>query len=589
MIPSGRSVLTVAAGLLPCALAVLAAQNPAPTPPQFRAGVDIFEFEVSVLDRNRQPVRGLTAANFSVLENGRPQPIVGFSEVKFPEAEGPLTEAVEEVAPDVTSRRYADRRLIAIVMDDWGMPEGAASTRMVMDAKTIGKYIIDQLGSLDFAAVVLSRDTRYFPDFTNDRWKLIGAVNAMKPPEGAERGYLQMATRGHIGGPVALGDIADHLAKLPKHRKAIIYVSIGQAMRPGSVAFDRAVDAMKIAREAGIPIYPVDPSGLSIRGVGSPDGLRTLAENTGGSAAVGSNDFRPGVQQIFFENRSYYLLGFQQTGPSDGKFRKIDVRVNRPGLTAYTRAGRYAPGQPDMVKGPPLPVDEAVDAAVEALAHASERRVAIYAVVRPGALAVVAEIGASEAAATKWSGGADVEAKITRGAGEVVTRALGHIAPGTRAALLDISLKDASGQPVDASLGPFHVSVRIATPSDSLEDGVDAVDGGVLLADPLAYRAGASPRVPLRPVAEFLFSRTERIHVDFPELKPLTERRIRLLRRTGEALAVVPDLSERVDGGQAILSTDVNLSFMAGGDYVIEVFVRSGTDAERKLVAFRVR
>src|ERR1700681_354164 len=100
MIPGGRSYVTLTSCLAAAALTVLAAQDPAPPPPQFRAGVDLFEFEVSVLDRNRQPVRGLTAANFSVLENGKPQPIVGFSEVEFPESDGPLPSMSEEVAPD---------------------------------------------------------------------------------------------------------------------------------------------------------------------------------------------------------------------------------------------------------------------------------------------------------------------------------------------------------------------------------------------------------------------------------------------------------------------------------------------------------
>ena len=112
-------------------------------------------------------MRGLTVGNFSVLENGKPQPIVGFSEVAFPESDGPLPSGAEEVAPDVTGRRYADRRLWVLVMDDWGMPEGIANLQMVAEAKTIAKYIIDRLGPMDFAAVILTRDTRYFPDFTN--------------------------------------------------------------------------------------------------------------------------------------------------------------------------------------------------------------------------------------------------------------------------------------------------------------------------------------------------------------------------------------------------------------------------------------
>jgi len=318
---------------------------------------------------------------------------------------------------------------------------------------------------------------------------------------------------------------------------------------------------------------------------GGLDGLKTLAENTGGAAFVNTSDIRSGIQQIFHETRSYYLFGVQQAGPADGKFRKIEVRVNRPGLTAYTRTGHYAPGAPDMVKGPPTPYDEAVDHAVETLAKASERRASIYAVLRPGALNVVVEIGAIEAATPKWSHGADVEARITRGAGQLVAVARGRIAQTDRGLLLDVPLKDASGEPIDPSRGPFHVSAHITSDADSLEDGTDALGAGVLLGEPLVYRGGASPRVPLRPSAEFIFSRTERMHLEFPMWKPLTERKIRLLRRNGEALAVSPEMAEQ----NGALTVDLNPSFLAPSDYVIELFVRGGTEAERKLVAFRVR
>ena len=103
-------------------------QTPAPVPPpgplpQFRAGVDIFQLEVSVLNSQGQPVAGLHSADFTVMENGKPQPIVDFQEIEFPEYDGPQPESKEENAPDVTNKDFADRRLTAIVLDDWGWPQ----------------------------------------------------------------------------------------------------------------------------------------------------------------------------------------------------------------------------------------------------------------------------------------------------------------------------------------------------------------------------------------------------------------------------------------------------------------------------------
>ena len=44
----------------------------------------MVRLDVSVLDKDRRPVRNLTAADFTVLEEGEPRPIVAFSAVDVP-------------------------------------------------------------------------------------------------------------------------------------------------------------------------------------------------------------------------------------------------------------------------------------------------------------------------------------------------------------------------------------------------------------------------------------------------------------------------------------------------------------------------
>jgi hypothetical protein len=55
------------------AAVLVARQEPAPT---FRSGVELIQLDVSVLDKDRRPVQGLTAADFTVLVDGQPRPIV---------------------------------------------------------------------------------------------------------------------------------------------------------------------------------------------------------------------------------------------------------------------------------------------------------------------------------------------------------------------------------------------------------------------------------------------------------------------------------------------------------------------------------
>ena len=87
---------------------------------RFRAGVELVQLDVAVLDDKRQPVRGLTAADFTVLDNGVAAPIRAFTPVEL----APRTRSTEavwanEAPPDVVTNQVGqqDRRLVIILMD----------------------------------------------------------------------------------------------------------------------------------------------------------------------------------------------------------------------------------------------------------------------------------------------------------------------------------------------------------------------------------------------------------------------------------------------------------------------------------------
>ncbi len=61
--------------------------------------------------------------------------------------------------------------------------------------------------------------------------------------------------------------------------------------------------------------------------------LRELAEKTGGIASVNTNSLTTAFERIVQANSRYYVLGYYPpTHPRDGRFHKIEVKVNRPGL-----------------------------------------------------------------------------------------------------------------------------------------------------------------------------------------------------------------------------------------------------------------
>src|SRR6202022_2529772 len=75
----------------------------------------------------------------------------------------------------------------------------------------------------------------------------------------------------------------------------------------------------------------------------SQETLTTLSADTGGKAFLDSNDFSPAFAQIQRDSSAYYVLGFRsQNTARDGKFRKLTIKLNRPGLKLEYRAGYYA-------------------------------------------------------------------------------------------------------------------------------------------------------------------------------------------------------------------------------------------------------
>jgi hypothetical protein len=76
----------------------------------------------------------------------------------------------------------------------------------------------------------------------------------------------------------------------------------------------------------------------------SQDTLRTLAEETGGFAAVNTNDLSSAFGRIVDANSRYYVLGYYPpTQARDGRFHRIEVRAKRPGLRVSARRGYAAP------------------------------------------------------------------------------------------------------------------------------------------------------------------------------------------------------------------------------------------------------
>jgi VWFA-related protein len=388
------------------------AQNPPTQPPQgmprFSASVDLIEVDVSVLDRNRQPVRGLVPADFTILENGVRQTIAAFSEVFVPEPLSQPAAWMRTATADVQVNTAAGSRLFVLVLDDAMIPQ---TPRLVTSVKDIGRQIVERLGPADLASVVYTMDGRKAQEFTGDRARLLAAIERFTPGFGGGDLF-----EGYSVGTVR--KVAEYLAAVPQRRKALIYVSTGvaldlEALGPAQVGTfgDRGgqagrlkqemTDIFRYAQRANVNVYPIDPRGLAgfdEEPIGpnlAREYLFTLAANTGGFALANNNEFATGVTQMFRENGSYYLIGYESTDPKmDGKFRSLEVRVHRPDVVVRARTGHTpvrAEAEGDVRR--PSPLAKAISGLVPVTDMAMRVMTAPFAVAGKNEAAVAIVIG----------------------------------------------------------------------------------------------------------------------------------------------------------------------------------------------------
>ena len=197
-------------------------------------------------------------------------------------------------------------------------------------------------------------------------------------------------------------------------------------------------------------------------------------------------------------------------------------------------------------------------------------------------LAVVVELPQGSTTKMAWEKGADVQASVAGAAGDPAAEPrTARIEPGTRSALLHL--------PRPAGDGPFRVNVKVTGAGAVVNDRLDvAVRAAAVLGEPIVFRASPAAQSPLRAAADYLFWRTERVHVEWPVDGPLDRREGKVLGRDGQPLAVPVQITEREREGHAVVAADVGLSPLAPGDYVIEVTAARGGAEVRRYVPIRV-
>jgi Ca-activated chloride channel homolog len=275
---------------------------------RFRAGIDLVNLGVMVVDRRGHFVTDLTADDFEVYEDGRKQAVQVFTRG---DAETEAQNLRLGLLFDTSGSMMDDIRL--------------ARTAAVKFLNTL--HEAEDITLVDFDSEV--RVARYGQ---NDFPRLVERIRERKPD-----GWTALYD--------ALAIYLDGVHDLDGRKVLVLYTDGGDTRSAASFA-----DTLAMLRASDVTVYAVgflQNQPQSVRN-GQRMRLQQIAELTGGEAFFphSSRNLDDIYGKILEQVRAQYQLGFVPLGKGDGTWRRLEVRLSNPahrGLKVRARPGYFAP------------------------------------------------------------------------------------------------------------------------------------------------------------------------------------------------------------------------------------------------------
>jgi len=276
---------------------------------RIRSGVELVSLNVTVTEPGGKYATDLAEPDFEVYEDGAKQNLTFFSRTQQPIALALLLD---------TSASMDERMSIA--------QEAAIGF-----ARQLRKE--DQAEVVDFDSQV-----RILQAFTNDAVALEKAIR-QTTPNGSTSLYNALY--------IALKELKRVKAETTSdiRRQAIVLLSDGDDTS-SLIEFDQVLD---LAKRSETVIYSIGLRQGEIARREFKEAefvLKQLSSETGGRAyfPTDARDLQKIYQSIWDELASQYALAYSSSNPKrDGAWRRVQVRIVKPGLTARTKLGYYGP------------------------------------------------------------------------------------------------------------------------------------------------------------------------------------------------------------------------------------------------------
>ena len=276
---------------------------------RFRGGVDLVSLTVTVTEGTRY-ITNLDEHEFEVYEDGVKQPLTFFSRLQQPIA-------------------------LAVLLDTSASMEGKLAT-----AQEAAIGFARRLRKTDAMEVIeFDSQVNIVQEFTSDIPALEKAIRATT---------VNGSTSLYNAIYVSLKNLKRNRAKAADEirREAIVVLSDGDDTS-SLIEYDEVLD---LAKRSETAIYAI---GLRQGNEGRREFkeaefvLRQLSQETGGRVffPTSAAELPKIYEQIADELSSQYAIAYSSKNQlRNGAWRRISVRLSRPGLTARTRQGYYGPG-----------------------------------------------------------------------------------------------------------------------------------------------------------------------------------------------------------------------------------------------------
>lgn len=265
-----------------------------------RVNTELVVLNITVSDARGKYAHGLKKSDFKLFEDGREQTPASFSAEETPFA-------------------------AAVLLDT----SGSMESRITM-ARSAAIRFLDGLREEDVAAV-------YHFDSKIEQVQEFSSSRDLAPVA------FNLAAKGMTALNDAIIKASRDLFVRPEKRRAIIVLSDG-ADTYSNASMDKA---LANALAANVTIYTVDMSqvGSKDRQIGA-GALRNFATKSGGRyvSTPGGQMLREAFASIVEELSNQYTITYRPTNNvRDGRWREVEVKLNRPELLARTRKGYRAP------------------------------------------------------------------------------------------------------------------------------------------------------------------------------------------------------------------------------------------------------